>query len=233
MARTIPAQRFNDLVKTSCATFISRGYRLTQMADIAREMGVAKGTLYGYVEGKRALFYLALEYADRPLEDGFPFQPPLANPEPGALLALFQRRLMEVAQFPILEQAIAQDQPEDLDAEFTAIVRELYRLLYVNRTGVKLVNRCAPEIPEIGDLWHRSGRGTEISRLRTYLQRRADGGGLASFPSGDVAARLLLETVATWAVHLNWDPVPIKYDPRVVEETVVLSLRRSFLCREL
>jgi len=34
------------------------GFRLAQMDDIAAEMGVAKGTLYGYVDSKEAMFAL-------------------------------------------------------------------------------------------------------------------------------------------------------------------------------
>ena len=70
MARRIPENRFDDLVDAATEVFIERGYRLTQMADIARAVGVAKGTLYGYVESKEALFELCLEHADRqsPLE---------------------------------------------------------------------------------------------------------------------------------------------------------------------
>jgi AcrR family transcriptional regulator len=40
--------------------FSRRGYRRTQMAEVAREMGVSPGNLYNYAEGKDALFHLVL-----------------------------------------------------------------------------------------------------------------------------------------------------------------------------
>src|SRR5215467_2238670 len=58
MARQDPAARLSQLVKHATEVFIDRGYKNTQMDDIASSLGVAKGTLYVYVESKEALFDL-------------------------------------------------------------------------------------------------------------------------------------------------------------------------------
>ena len=55
MARTIPPDRFQQLVDCATQVFIERGYAHTQMADVAEAMGIGKGTLYLYVESKEAL----------------------------------------------------------------------------------------------------------------------------------------------------------------------------------
>ncbi len=65
MARRIPEARFDEMVRAASEVFIARGYRLTQMADVAEAIGIAKGTLYVYVESKEALFALCLRHADR------------------------------------------------------------------------------------------------------------------------------------------------------------------------
>ena len=64
MARSIPKDRFQDLLEAATAVFLEQGYRRTQMADVAARMGVAKGTLYLYVESKDALFDAVLRHAD-------------------------------------------------------------------------------------------------------------------------------------------------------------------------
>ena len=64
MTRVIPADRFKKLIEAATQTFIAQGYRRAQMADVAEALGVAKGTLYGYVESKAALFDAAIRYAD-------------------------------------------------------------------------------------------------------------------------------------------------------------------------
>lgn len=55
MARKAPTRRFSQLIDTATETFIAHGYQRTQMEEIANSLGVAKGTLYGYVESKAAL----------------------------------------------------------------------------------------------------------------------------------------------------------------------------------
>src|SRR5438105_2687862 len=64
MARPIPPERFAQLVDVATRTFIARGYRMTQMADVAEGLGVAKGTVYLYVESKEALFDACVRHAD-------------------------------------------------------------------------------------------------------------------------------------------------------------------------
>ena len=56
MARSIPADRLGRLIEVATETFVTEGYRRAQMGNVAEALGVAKGTLYGYVESKAALF---------------------------------------------------------------------------------------------------------------------------------------------------------------------------------
>ena len=37
----------------------------------------------------------------------------------------------------------------------------------------------------------------------------------------NVAARIIMETIVTWAVHRHWDPSPQVIDDRIAEDTVV------------
>ena len=64
MPRTIPDDRLAKLVDCATEVFIAQGYQRTQMADVAKALGVAKGTLYLYVESKDALFDLVARCAD-------------------------------------------------------------------------------------------------------------------------------------------------------------------------
>ncbi|MGH7802861.1 MAG: helix-turn-helix domain-containing protein, partial [Candidatus Binatia bacterium] len=46
MPRPRTDTRLADLVAAATRVFIGQGYRRTQMADVAEELGVAKGTIY-------------------------------------------------------------------------------------------------------------------------------------------------------------------------------------------
>ena len=82
MVRRVPEQRIKDLLAAATVVFIERGYRRAQMADVARELGVAKGTLYLYVEGKAALFDAALRYAAGEIDDPDALTLPIPTPPP-------------------------------------------------------------------------------------------------------------------------------------------------------
>jgi len=82
MARTIPDDRLRRLVEVATAVFIEQGFRHTRMDDVADALGVAKGTLYLYVESKEALFDLVCRSADAPFET--PPTLPLRTPASGA-----------------------------------------------------------------------------------------------------------------------------------------------------
>ena len=55
MARAIPENRLKELLACATRVFIAHGYRRTQIADVARALGVAKGTLYLYVEDRKSV----------------------------------------------------------------------------------------------------------------------------------------------------------------------------------
>jgi hypothetical protein len=93
-----------------------------------------------------------------------------------------------------------------------------------NRTGIKLVDRCAAEYPELAKVWFGQGRGALLAQLTTYLEGGIRLRRFRAVPDPAVAARLVMETLVFWAVHRHWDPAPQPVDPRAVEDTVVQML---------
>ena len=229
MARTMPDNRIEQLVDCATAVFIERGYALTQMADVAAALGVAKGTVYLYVESKEALFDLVARYADAPR----PFEKkpslPVRTPKAGATLKYVRERLAQSGVPPALAKALASKRVDDVRVEFEAIVRELYDTLAANRRGIKLLDRSARDYPELAALWFEGARGGLITLLTQYLDERVRRRVLWSVPDTAVAARLIIETVVFWAVHRHSDPHPQVVEETVAKNTVVNFLARAFL----
>ncbi len=221
MSRPIPAARVGQLLDAATDVFIAEGYRRTQMDDVARALGVAKGTLYVYVESKAALFDAAVRCADghEPLPE--PSALPLRAPKSGSTVASVQARLMkEVADLELLA-ALGRTPAIDAAAELEAIVRDLYLRMSRNRRGIKLVDRCAQDQPELAAVWFGQGRWGQHAALVQYLEQRVAAGLLRRPPSIHVAARFVLENVAFWAVHRHWDPSPQAVAETDVQATVV------------
>src|SRR5437867_992642 len=153
MARRIPDDRLQRLVECATEVFIEHGYRRTQMADIAAAMGIAKGTLYLYVESKEALFDLVGRCADveRPFEK--PPKLPVRTPKPGATLKYVRERLTKTQVPPTLIAALSQQRVDDPRAELEGIVRDLYDTVARNRRGLKVLDRSARDHPALAALW--------------------------------------------------------------------------------
>jgi AcrR family transcriptional regulator len=228
MARPIPPDRFAALIDAATATFVAQGYNGTQMQDVADAMGVAKGTIYAVVSGKDALLLACVRFADglEPAPD--PSSWPLPAPSPGELVELVASRLGEVDQLALRDVAHAPTGPPAV--EFEVVVTDLIRRLVKHRRAIKLVDRCAPEVPELAQLWFGDGRYQLVTQLRDYLSRRAEQGVFREGTTGhwNVVARTIVETCALWAVHLEWDPAPPAFRTTQPIEDVARTLVALF-----
>ncbi|MBI1814198.1 MAG: TetR/AcrR family transcriptional regulator [Deltaproteobacteria bacterium] len=221
MARTIPADRFQQLIDCATQVFIEQGYARTQMADVANAMGIAKGTLYLYVESKDALFDLVVRSADAEHPIATPPTLPVRTPKPGRTVQHVRTRLAEQAPVPALVAALVRQRVANPRAELTQIIREIYGTISRNRRGIKLMDRSAQFHPELASLWFAGARGALIEGLSNYLGNRIRKKLFRPVPDVAVAARVIMETIVTWAVHRHWDPSPQVIDDQVAEDTVV------------
>lgn len=229
MPRRIPAERFTDLVRAATRVFIAEGYRRSQMADIATALGVAKGTLYLYVESKQALFLLCARHCDAEGTIEKPLVLPVPSPQSGDTLRVLRERLGRESALPALASALARERVRDVRVELEGILRELYRAMYRNRNAIELVDRCGQDHPELHAELQRETRETTQRRLADYLEARA--GTRQLRPHGDafLRARVALETLTTWAVHIGWDPAPQAFDEKQAEDTVVAFVLSGLL----
>jgi AcrR family transcriptional regulator len=221
------------LVQVATEVFIQLGYRRAQMSDVADALGVAKGTLYLYVESKEALFDLVARSAD--VEDSFgdmPAELPVRTPPPGATLEYVRERLARNEPPASVTAALAAKRAGPVRIELERIVRELYDMLNRQRTAIRLLDRCAHDYPDLAALWYTAGRGQLLELLTRYLDSRMRKGLLPRVSDPAIAARLIIENVVLWAVHRYWDPAPQAMDDRDAEEAVVRFVVNGLACKE-
>jgi AcrR family transcriptional regulator len=221
MARRAPDDRLERLVQCATAVFIEQGYRRTQMADIADAMGVAKGTLYLYVESKEALFDLVTRCADAERPFAKPPTLPIRTPKPGTTIKYVRDRLAKTQVPATLLAALGRTRVDDPRSELETIVRDLYETVARNRFGLKVLDRSARDLPELAALWFEGARGGLIHALAQYLDDRIRQKRFRHVPDTATVARLIIETVVFWAVHRHWDAHPQAVDEATAKETVV------------
>jgi AcrR family transcriptional regulator len=229
MARTIQPERFGQLVQVATSTFICRGYRLTQMADVASALGVAKGTVYGYVDSKEALFDAAVRFADGHLPLPDPSKLPLPVPGPRSTLNYIRDRLAadgrETVLARVIDGTLAIDDPSE---ELAAVFSDLYQRIAQNRLAMKLVDRCATEYPELAAVWFGEGRWVQHQLLVKLIKTRSKQR-LRSVKHPEVVARSILETIAFWAMHRHFDAAPQQVDDAVAQKAVIDLLVNGLL----
>lgn len=218
MSRQPQPERFQQIRDAARAEFIAKGYRQTQIADVAHRLAIAPGTIYLYFESKEALFDAVARDAAAP---GLPAPPelPVRTPRHEDTLEFLRATLERRTAFPALERAVNTPAPsaaEDLDR----IVREIFAMALANAAGVKLVERCAADWPELAVMWFGTFRAALQARLTDYLDRSFAAGRLRAGTSPALAARLILELIAAFAIHCPFDPLQPPIDAAQAEDAV-------------
>ncbi len=196
--RPQPEDRLEDVVRAGAAVFARRGYRRTQMADVAGEMGVSPGNLYNYVEGKDALFYLVLRRMLGERRGEQELELPVTGASVPVTAEWMARRLDFVSDFPELEKAFARRRPASQAAEVEAIVGELYDVLARMRFGVDMLERSIEDLPELAQVF--GGVRRELfARYERWLRQRAKAGTLR-VEDPEAVAHLIVE-LCSWAAR--------------------------------
>jgi AcrR family transcriptional regulator len=229
MARPIPPERFDQLVRVAAEVFIRNGYRRTQMADVAEALGVAKGTLYLYVESKEALFDIVARHIDDETPIPCPESLPIRTPETAATLKVIRERIRAQLGIAPLEGALASPKaPRNARSELESIALAIFDVLHKNRRGIKLIDRSAVDRPDFAALWFEGGREGLLALLDRYIRARIDVGAFRPVTDVDAAVRAVVEILAFWAVHRHWDPHPQSTSEAIARATAAELVVRMF-----
>jgi AcrR family transcriptional regulator len=220
--------RIDQLLEAAAKVFISRGYKRAAMSDIAREMGVAPGTIYLYVESKEALFHLLVMRTAIGSDLDVP-DLPVRTPAPGATLEMLRQVLTLENYAPKLAAALRNPQDGQAFADVPAIITELYDNAYARRTGIDLIERSAIDWPEMAEVFYEGLRAPLVKALSVYLQRGIAAGKLRPVTSVRVAARFIVETIAWFAIHRHGDPRPKDFPDDEARAGVIALLTETVL----
>lgn len=226
----ISGKRLRELVAAALDVFCRQGYERAQVADVAKLMGVAPGTIYLYVEGKEALFDLVIRHtaADDPawLDD---LEVPVPTPAPGSTLQFLQSVLGRKGQWPLLETALSTPSAPDIASELDGVVREQYRLMTRHRAGLVLLTRSALEFPGLVEVFVLGLRKRLLDRLGRYLEARMRAGQVRRVEDVGATAAVLTQTIAWANLQRPFDPGLSAFTERTIEDATVDLIVRGLL----
>src|ERR1022692_2180804 len=180
MARPSHANRLEQIADAALSAFSEKGFRLTQVADVARIAGVAPGTIYLFAEGKEALFWLALGRAmGRPLEEVSCEAPSASD---------LRQKFAPNGASPSLTSFLAESNgtpPPPLET----VLAEFWATVEGAAPAISLVERCAADWPELAEAFYVELRPTVLRNLAQYLDEAAEAGVCRRVPDPFLAAR--------------------------------------------
>ena len=226
--RAFSPQVLDRLLEAATEVFGRHGLKAAKMTDIAAAAGVAVGTVYNYVEGKDALFWLLVTHgAGQPLHVG-PDDLPVRAPAQRVVLDRLRAAVARSFDLPALDQALTRQRAVDAAAELRAIVEELYDRTAATRRQARLLERSALDLPELFQVFFVETRRGLLDRLTRYLSARMGAGQLRAVDDPLVAARYLVEAVTVFARHRHFEVDPLPVDDHTCRQVVVDLLVASF-----
>lgn len=202
----ISGKRLRELAEAGTAVFCRQGFERSQMADVAKAMKVAVGTVYLYVESKEALFDLVVRYGSAESADWLDsLEIPVKTPTRGSTVA-FLKEVFDRTEWPVLEAALQRDQVDDAAAELEAILREQYGLIHRYRRGLLLLMRSALEFPGLAEVFVHGLRNKLLDYLSRYLAERTKAGHFRETHD-------LLATTAAMINAITWANLQRPHDP--------------------
>jgi AcrR family transcriptional regulator len=212
-----------EVADAAIEAFTDKGYRTTGISDVSAALGLSHGALYTYVSSKHDLLYLALLRAIEP--DAVETLPiPATAPPSAEIVARVEAWAAAQAEFPANEPAKV-----PVGRELGEIIDILYGFVESNHRVLKLVARCAAELPELAEWYFVQRRRTMLAQLAGHLDQRIWAGQLRPVPDVPAAARFIVETIAWFAMHRHGDPDSAMLDDDACRATVRHLLLAAFL----
>lgn len=206
--------RLAAIAEAAARVFTRQGVRLSQVADVAREAGVAAGTVYLYAADKAALLDLAIRAAARLRLPGDGDGPARAD-LPGTLAEALGGRLA----LPRLAAVAAGEAGDELTPP--ALLAELYDLLAREAGLILLLDRLGAEVPEIRDAYTAGLRDRALADFAAAIERLAARRLVRQDLDPRMMARAVLEMLAWMAMRRPRDSAPPPGDEALARATTL------------
>lgn len=212
--------RREALILAATEVFADKGFRQTQMSDVAEEMGVSPGSLYNYVDSKETLFCWVLSHA---FEIDIEGDGPL---EPVSYILSVNDNLDDFSWTPFLDAALENSGPTDFDKEVVEVVGELFDFNRRFGVGIRLIEKSATDFPELRNVYFDHLRKRFIGKFESYIAKRHEQGHIAPTSDLEITSRSLLEVIAWWAIRQPGDPTSQHYsEDRLRNEVIRFAVR--------
>ncbi|MGO9120996.1 MAG: TetR/AcrR family transcriptional regulator [Desulfomonilaceae bacterium] len=225
-------KQLEKIVESAIRVFSARGYRQAQMSQIAREAGIAPGTLYLYFEGKESLFNFLLRYIFSNEQDLDAISVPIESTSWDFGIASGKDTFVSSKYTAFIDNAVRKGEVTDVHEEFEKIIRNLFSAMATYRHGITILLQSSLDWPELADFYVSIIKDLHKT-VEVYLDKRIHQGLFRKIPNVSASARFILDTIAWFAVHRHRAMYQTVVSEKVAEETVVDALVHAFIPQHL
>jgi AcrR family transcriptional regulator len=218
----ISLKRLRELAAAAIDVFSRQGFERSQVADVAKVMGVSPGTIYLYVESKEALFDLAIRHAASNDSEWLDeIEIPIPTPLPDSTLEFLRQVLGRDGEWPLLASALRTPAAPNIQSELEGIILEQYRLMTRHRAGLVMLARSAFEFPGLAEVFVLGLRKRLLDSLGLYLQSRIQSGQIRPLADTAATTAALTQTIVWANLQRPFDPGFNAFTEQAIEHATV------------
>ncbi len=221
-------KQLDKIIESAIRVFSARGYRQAQMSHIAREAGIAPGTLYLYFASKESLFNFLLRCIFSKDQDLDAVSVPIGSASWDFGIASGKDAFVSSKYTALIDNAVRKEEVTDVHEEFEKIIRNLFSAMATYRHGITILLQSSLDWPELADFYVSIIKDLHKA-LEVYLGKRIHQGLIRKIPNVSASARFILDTIAWFAVHRHRAMYQTVVSEKMAEETVVDALVHAFI----
>ncbi|WP_349674142.1 helix-turn-helix domain-containing protein [Lacrimispora sp.] len=197
--------RMKLIFDTASHLFINKGYSRTQMKDIAKEIGLSTGMLYVYFTGKRELLSFLLKATIDPSFITQEFELPIQS-------QLFDNLDLEIMEAFEQNTKLFSAHLDDItNYPLEQMLSNAFDVISKYGIGCLLIEKNPDDLGKL-TAYYREYRQEFYNQVLSYITQYIQDGTCRQIEYPQYVARLIIETMSWWGMHITNDAYEIQKD---------------------
>ncbi|WP_414732818.1 TetR/AcrR family transcriptional regulator [Acetobacterium carbinolicum] len=183
--------------------FINKGYARTQMKDIAKEIGLSTGMLYVYFTGKRDILSFLLKGTITPVFVTQEFELPICSVRFDSL----DNEIMEA--FEQNTKAFSAHLDDITNYPLEQMLSDAFDIISKYGIGCLLIEKNQDDLGKLTG-YYKEYRQKFYDQMLSYITKYMQNGTFRPVEFPQYVARLIVETLSWWGMHISNDAFEIQ-----------------------
>lgn len=217
-------KRLPAIYRAASKLFVTRGYRQTQVSDIARESSISTGSVYSLFASKRAIFEYVLKCIFIEGYSGEEITLPVSEEDEGELAKEIANLMGELLSGIL---GANEGNPREL-RPFTEFLPAIYGIFEKYGLAFLIFEHNAASWPELCGQYYRF-RLQFIEKFTSTFHLYVQRGEVRAIEHPNYHARFIIETFSWWGMHAKHDFCDISVSDEAAKAVTMDALFHAYL----